>query len=44
MLYEVITDGPPYFPKDELTDRNERFFVTEIIREKILLNYQKEVP
>ncbi len=43
-ILELLPDGPPYFPKDELTDRNERFFVTEIIREKILLNYQKEIP
>ncbi|RKD92704.1 GTPase Era [Mangrovibacterium diazotrophicum] len=43
-IIELLPEGPPYFPKDELTDRNERFFVTEIIREKILLNYQKEVP
>lgn len=35
---------PPYFPKDELTDRSERFFASEIIREKILENYQKEIP
>lgn len=35
---------PPYFPKDELTDKSMRFFVTEIIREKILLNYKQEVP
>jgi GTP-binding protein Era len=35
---------PPYFPKDELTDRPERFFASEIIREKIFLNYKKEVP
>lgn len=35
---------PPYFPKDELTDRSMRFFITEIIREKILLNYQQEIP
>ena len=34
----------PYFPKDELTDRNERFFAQELIREKILLFYDKEVP
>ena len=33
-----------YFPKDELTDRSMRFFITEIIREKILLNYQQEIP
>ncbi len=43
-IIELLPEGPPYFPKDELTDRNERFFVTEIIREKILLYYQKEVP
>jgi len=35
---------PPYFPKDELTDKPMRFFVTEIIREKILLNYKQEIP
>jgi GTP-binding protein Era len=39
-----LPEGLPYFPKDELTDRNERFFVQEIIREKILLFYDKEVP
>lgn len=43
-ILELLPEGPPYFPKDELTDRNERFFVTEIIREKILLFYDKEVP
>ncbi|HUV00204.1 MAG TPA: GTPase Era [Bacteroidales bacterium] len=36
--------GEPYFPKDQLTDKYERFFASEIIREKILLNYQKEIP
>jgi len=44
MILERIPEGPAFFPKDELTDRNERFFVQEIIREKILLYYQKEVP
>ena len=39
-----LPEGLPYFPKDELTDRNERFFAQEIIREKILLFYDKEVP
>jgi GTPase len=39
-----LPEGPAYFTKDELTDRNERFFVQEIIREKILLNYEKEIP
>ncbi|WP_423130342.1 GTPase Era [Gaoshiqia sp. Z1-71] len=43
-ILELLPEAPPYFDKDELTDRNERFFVTEIIREKILLHYQKEVP
>ncbi|MDP4207033.1 MAG: GTPase Era, partial [Bacteroidota bacterium] len=43
-ILELLPEGPPYFPKDELTDRNERFFVQEIIREKILLNYQQEIP
>jgi GTPase len=40
----LLPDGPPYFPKDQLTDKSERFFVQEIIREKILLNYKKEIP
>jgi len=40
----LIPDSPPYFEKDALTDKPARFFVTEIIREKILLYYQKEVP
>jgi GTPase len=35
---------PPYFPQDELTDRSERFFASEIIREKIFENYQQEIP
>jgi GTP-binding protein Era len=39
-----LPEGPAYFSKDELSDRNERFFAQEIIREKILLNYEKEVP
>jgi GTP-binding protein Era len=43
-IYELLPEGPPYFPKDQLTDKSERFFVSEIIREKILLNYKKEVP
>lgn len=43
-ILELLPEGPAYFPKDEMTDRNERFFVTEIIREKILLNFDKEVP
>lgn len=43
-ILELLPEGPAYFPKDELTDRNERFFIQEIVREKILLNYQKEIP
>jgi len=43
-ILALLPEGAPFFPKDELTDRNERFFTQEIIREKILLNYQKEVP
>ena len=47
-LFDAIKDalpvGPPFFPKDQLTDKPARFFVNEIIREKILLNYDKEIP
>lgn len=43
-ILDLIPESPPYFEKDALTDRPARFFVTEIIREKILLYYQKEVP
>lgn len=43
-IESFIPDSPPYFEKDALTDRPARFFVTEIIREKILLYYQKEIP
>ncbi len=43
-ILELLPEGPAYYPKDELTDKNERFFVEEIIREKILLLYQKEIP
>jgi GTP-binding protein Era len=39
-----LPESPPYYPKDELTDRSMRFFVSEIIREKILLLYHKEIP
>jgi len=40
----LLPAGEPFFPKDQLTDKYERFFASEIIREKILLNYQKEIP
>ena len=43
-ILELLPEGPPYFPKDQLTDRPERFFVSEIIREKILRHYKKEIP
>ncbi len=43
-IIEKLPECPPYFPKDELTDKSMRFFVTEIIREKILLNYKQEIP
>lgn len=43
-IMEFLPENPPYFPKDELTDRSMRFFVSEIIREKLLLFYQKEIP
>ena len=47
-LFEAIKNalpvGQPFFPKDQLTDKSERFFVNEIIREKILQNYDKEIP
>lgn len=43
-LLELLPEGPAYFPKDQLTDKPERFFVGEIIREKILEQFQKEVP
>ena len=41
---DLMPESPPYFEKDALTDKPARFFVTEIIREKILLYYQKEIP
>ena len=43
-ILKHLPESPAFFPKDELTDRSRRFFVSEIIREKILLNYSKEVP
>ncbi|MGC8824336.1 MAG: GTPase Era [Bacteroidales bacterium] len=43
-ILELLPQHPPYYPKESLSDRNLRFFVAEIIREKILLHYQKEVP
>ncbi len=43
-IIDILPIGPPYFPKDQLTDKPERFFVNEIIREKILINFKKEIP
>ncbi len=43
-ILELLPVSPPYYPKDALTDKPERFFVNETIREKILLNYDKEIP
>lgn len=40
----LLPESPPYFDKEHLSDRNERFFVSEMIREQILLNYKKEIP
>jgi GTP-binding protein Era len=43
-ILSKLPEGEPYFPKDQLTDKYERFFASEIIREKILTNYKKEIP
>ncbi len=43
-IFSLLPEGPEWFPKDQLTDKTERFIVSEIVREKILKNYQKEVP
>ncbi|WP_316805952.1 GTPase Era [Pedobacter agri] len=43
-VLDLLPEHPPYYDKEDLTDRSERFFVSEIIREKIFLNYQKEIP
>ena len=43
-IVESLPEGPPYFSKDELTDKPMRFFVSEMIREKILLHYKQEIP
>jgi GTP-binding protein Era len=43
-ILELLPVSPPYYPKDQLTDKPERFFVNETIREKILLYYKKEIP
>ena len=43
-VIDRLPESPAFYPKDELTDRSQRFFVSEIIREKILLNFSKEIP
>lgn len=43
-IIELLPEGPPFYPKDQLTDKPERFFVNEKIREKILIHYKKEIP
>ena len=43
-IRELLPDSPPFFDKDQMTDKPARFFVTEIIREKILKNYDREIP
>jgi GTPase len=43
-ILELLPEGEAFYPKDQLTDKPERFFVTELIREKIFLNYKKEIP
>ena len=43
-IIELLPEAPPFYPKDTLTDKPERFFVNEIIREKILMHYKKEIP
>lgn len=43
-IKDMLPEGPQYYPEEQLTDRSERFIVNEVIREKILLNYTKEIP
>ncbi len=43
-IVELLPESPPFYPKDQLTDKTERFFVNETIREKILMHYKKEIP
>ena len=44
LILQELPEGEPYYPKDALTDKSMRFFASEIIREKILLHYEKEIP
>mgnify|MGYP001485306567 FL=1 len=43
-IIEILPEGPAYFPKDQITDKPERFFINEVIREKILIHFKKEIP
>ena len=43
-IIDLLPQSPPFYPKDQLTDKPERFFINETIREKILLHYKKEIP
>ncbi|MDO5968391.1 GTPase Era [Flavivirga aquimarina] len=43
-IIELLPESPPFYPKDQLTDKPERFFINESIREKILIHYKKEIP
>ena len=43
-ILELLPESPPFYPKDQLTDKPERFFINETIREKILIHYKKEIP
>ena len=43
-IIEFLPESPPFYPKDTLTDKSERFFASEIVREKILLNFKQEIP
>jgi GTP-binding protein Era len=43
-IVDLLPESPPFYPKDQLTDKPEKFFVSETIREKILMHYKKEIP
>ncbi|MDR4988572.1 MAG: GTPase Era [Bacteroidales bacterium] len=43
-ILELLPESPPFYPKDELTDKPVRFFISEIVREKILMNFHQEIP
>lgn len=43
-LFDYLPEGPPYFPKDQISNRNVRFFISEMVREQIFLQYRQEIP